>query len=573
MKKFGFWLAISLALLICSLGPGKGAALAQNTNPVQVLGTNDSGMHCIDSDYSIWQILPPGNQQRVQVVRKATARGTTPRILANTDVSVFYRAIADPAGSINTTSIGKTNFWRFVNALFGISLPLNTGFQGQKMPGGARRLLVNSPSNPLGQGPVQIPVQVNDPQLFTGFEAASKHFAAPGIPITPIDDAARVNNYPLFQLEARNTAGGALMGSLSSVVPVSSETHCSDCHATGQDAASPGFHGIQRWSTNPNIDLQTRNNILRLHDRLNGTRLRFNRPVNCSDCHYSAANDVLKNGQVTTTNLNPPNSLSAVMHTRHGTAVNGTVPIPDQGIATCYRCHPGRTTNCFRGAMFEAGLVCQNCHGNLLAVGGQFPLATTGQRRRPWVDLPACQSCHTGDVLNHQGADIILRMAFTPGDPSATPRQATNARFAEQPGILYKDSLGHQDIACENCHGAPHAEWPTNVVNDNLAATQIQGHSGMIIECTACHGNTLSPTLDGPHGMHPVNDRRWIEGHENFFEQNADNCKTCHGTMLEGTVLSKAAVARTFALEERTVNIPKGRPVGCCLCHENPLFN
>ena len=258
------------------------------------------------------------------------------------------------------------------------------------------------------------------------------------------------------------------------------------------------------------------------------------------------------------------------MHTRHGTSINGTIPIPDAGIATCYKCHPGSTTQCYRGAMFSAGLVCQNCHGNLLAVGGQFPLTTTNQRRRPWIDLPTCGACHTGDAVSHLGNDIILQSAYNPGDPSATPRQPVNTRFAEQPGVLYKDSLGHQGIACENCHGAPHAIWPTNQVNDNIAATQIQGHSGMIMECTACHADTLSNSLNGPHGMHPIS-QGWVNGHEGFFRQNSNNCRTCHGTTLQGTVISKAAVNRSFAVEDRgTVNIPQGTQIGCGLCHDSP---
>ncbi len=563
MKKFGFWLTIFLALFVCFLGPGRNSALAQNTNPAQVLGGNDSGMHCIDSDYSIWQILPPGNQQRVQVVQKATSASNPPKILTNTDVSVFYKAVADAAGSINTSSRNKTNFWSYVQTLFGVSLPVDTGFQGQKMPGrtGGANLFLIGGGVALGR--------TNRPQLFSKYDTASKRFAAPGLPITPIDDARRVNNYPLMQIEAKN-AGGQVLGSLSSVVPVSTETHCRDCHATGQKAATPGFRGVTAWSTNANVDLQTRVNVLLLHDAVYSTNLVNSQPVNCSQCHYSAANDLLKNGRVTATNLNPANSMSAVMHTRHGTSIGGSVPIPDNGIATCYSCHPGRDTQCFRGAMATAGLICQNCHGGLLAVGGQYPLTSTGQRRRPWVDLPSCQSCHSGDALSHLGADIILRQTYNTGDPSATPLTAVNTRFAEQPGVPYMNSLGHQGIACESCHGSPHAIWPTNKVNDNVAATQIQGHSGMIMECTSCHANTLSPTLNGPHGMHPVNDQRWVGGHENFFEQNANNCRTCHGTTLLGTVISKAAVNRTFTVEGKTVNIAKGTQIGCNLCHDMP---
>ncbi len=46
-----------------------------------------------------------------------------------------YEAVADPDGSINTTSIGKTNFWQHVQALFGAALPVDVGLAGNAMPG------------------------------------------------------------------------------------------------------------------------------------------------------------------------------------------------------------------------------------------------------------------------------------------------------------------------------------------------------------------------------------------------------------------------------------------------------
>ena len=39
---------------------------------------------------------------------------------------------------------------------------------------------------------------------------------------------------------------------------------------------------------------------------------------------------------------------------------------------TCYRRHPGKKTQCMRGAMANSGLVCQDCHGNMAQVGNDF---------------------------------------------------------------------------------------------------------------------------------------------------------------------------------------------------------
>ena len=210
----------------------------------------------------------------------------------------------------------------------------------------------------------------------------------------------------------------------------------------------------------------------------------------------------------------------------------------------------------------------------------------------PWANVPACQSCHTGDATSNLGLTdpnvirssdgVRLLQAYRTNDTNAKPIVATNKRFAEETSgnntVLYRLSKGHSGIFCEACHGSTHAEWPvtpettTAVANDNMAAIQIQGHSGKIIECTACHtAGSLGVTLGGPHGMHPVGDQRFIGGHEDFAGQNLASCKACHGSTGQGTVLSKVAANRTVSADGRTVNLTKGQLVSCGTCHGNPL--
>lgn len=202
----------------------------------------------------------------------------------------------------------------------------------------------------------------------------------------------------------------------------------------------------------------------------------------------------------------------------------------------------------------------------MLAVAAAF-----GGDRTPWLNEPMCQSCHTGDAMSNSGG-IRKRLAFSATDPAATPVLVTNKRFAEENGKLFRFSEGHGHVACEGCHGSTHAIWPSSEANDNVAATQLQGHTGTIIECTTCHGTGVPMSTNGPHGMHPVNDQGWTRNHHDFFERNRASCQACHGVNLEGTVLSRAAANRRLIIEDgRIVQISKGEMISCTRCHENPL--
>jgi hypothetical protein len=339
------------------------------------------------------------------------------------------------------------------------------------------------------------------------------------------------------------------------VVPASDEMACGACHNTGNEAAS--LPEVQ-WSDSTDLTVQYKENILILHDYRTGTDLVNSTPVLCASCHYSLALDLEGKGPVgpQLTNKN----MSRATHDYHASRI---LTPPASG-NICFYCHPGEKTLCARGAMETAGLDCMNCHGNMTAVGQAG--------RRPWIDLPRCESCHTGDAVSNIGNQIIGRTTYTDSPSVATFIIATNKRFAEETDKLYRNSKGHNGVACESCHGSPHAVWPTREANDNLTATTIQGHDGMIVECTACHGTELSLNLDGPHGIHNVNSQSWVDGHGSFFENSREECQACHGITGDGTMISKAAADRTFSVEHvGIVNIFKGTEVNCGFCHTNEL--
>jgi hypothetical protein len=91
------------------------ASVASPSGSYTLLAWNDLGMHCVDGkDYSVFSILPPYNNLHAQLVSKASGAMVT------NGVSLTYEAMADATGSINTFSVGKTNFWTWVKSLFGV---------------------------------------------------------------------------------------------------------------------------------------------------------------------------------------------------------------------------------------------------------------------------------------------------------------------------------------------------------------------------------------------------------------------------------------------------------------------
>src|SRR5690242_18251384 len=91
------------------------AARAEAAGDWVLIGWNNLGMHCMDPDYAIFALLPPYNTIYAQLI---SADGSLVRDPAGLGISVTYEAVADPDGSINSTSVGKTNFWEHAEDLF-----------------------------------------------------------------------------------------------------------------------------------------------------------------------------------------------------------------------------------------------------------------------------------------------------------------------------------------------------------------------------------------------------------------------------------------------------------------------
>lgn len=534
-----------------------------------IVGWNNLGMHCMDSDYSVFSVLPPYNTIESQLIvgGKLVTNGN--------GYTVTYQALADPDGSFNSTAMGKGNFYTYATALYGAVLGPEAGLVGWSMPG-----VSNTPQAMLFEN-------TNHPAA--GVATPVNWFRAEGIPISPYDDAHNKNPYPLMRMIAWNSAIQPIATN-DVVLPVSDEMDCRACHASGSQPASAQPFAGWVWDALPERDFRL--NILRLHDDhqfLQHSNLYtaalaargFNpqglyrgvvadgKPVLCAACHASEALGAPSYGTI------PP--LTASVHSFHAHVTDPVLGTPLDNAANraaCYRCHPGSTTKCLRGAMGSAvaadgsmEMQCQSCHGNLSQVGASS--------RVGWFMEPNCQSCHSGTATSNNG-QIRYTSCFT--DTNGTVRAPANLTFATQPDTpapglsLYRFSAGHGGLQCEACHGSTHAEFPASHRNDNLRNMRLQGHAGMMVECTACHGTMPATTASmnaGPHGLHPIS-QEWVTSHHDLVQGNSAQCQTCHGTDYRGTVLSRAQANRTWNVFGTSITFFRGAQIGCYNCHPGP---
>jgi hypothetical protein len=547
-----------LGSVLCSVPLRTHAATAA------IVGWNNLGMHCMDSDYSVFTVLPPYNTIEAQLIvgGKLVTNGA--------GYTVTYEAIADPTHSINTTSIGKGNFYDFTGDLYGPVAP-DHGLQIWPMPGP-----MNIPQTNLFE-------TLNEP--VHGVFTPVNWWRAEGIPIFPYDDALQKNPYPMMRMIAHNAAYQPIATN-DIVLPVSDEMDCRTCHGSGTQAAAQPVAGWV-WDGLPERDYRL--NILRLHDEhefaqhgaLYAASLAANhynpaglyrrvtadgKPVLCALCHASEALQTAGFPGV------PP--LTTSVHSYHTNVIDPVLNTTlDDALnrSACYRCHPGSTTRCLRGAMGSAiapdgsmEMQCQSCHGNMSAVGSSS--------RVGWIMEPNCQACHTGTATSNSGA-IRFTSAF---DAPGHMRVAANQTFATTPNTpptgppslnlsLYRFSIGHGGLQCSACHGSTHAEFPSSHVNDNVRNIALQGHAGVLSDCTACHTSMPTNTASGPHGMHPVG-QSWVSGHKSAAEANRTQCRACHGTDYRGTVLSR--MLATSTIDSRTLF--QGAIVSCYECHNGP---
>jgi len=538
------WLSTFLGLLL--LWP---SWLALGASSV-LLGWSEVGMHETDgSDVSIYCLAPPYSTIHAQLISNGVL------LKHGTNVSVSYEAMADPSGSINSSSRNKGNFYQFAAQLYGRPLAVNQGLVGFDMPG-----------------------HVNQPQPMV-FDPSRNCFTAEGIPITPYDDQLQKNPFPMMRLVARDQAG-QILASTDIVVPVSDEMDCRGCHASG---SHPDARPMEGWSWNCDPAADYKLNILRYHDGVRAgtstytnvlrqvgynpaglfaTVTKDHQPILCVRCHASNAQP--GSGAA---GMRP---LTRLIHTKHAQVLSANSPQTLEQMnnsAACLQCHAGPEARYVRGVHRKTtnsdgsrALQCQTCHGNMATVGAK--------PRQGWLDEPSCQSCHTGTANSNNG-QIRYTTAF---ETNGLWRVALNKTYATQPNTAtnglppyHLSGGGHGGLMCAACHGAAHAELASTEANENAQNQQLQGASGTLFDCSACHPTVPVTVTGGPHEMHPTGEL-WAAEHGGADWQKADQCEACHGNDLTGTVLSRMGSEMNLG-SGWAIGFWQGSQIGCYTCH------
>ena len=529
------------------------SSTAASGGSFKLVAWNDLGMHCFDGkDYSVFAVLPPYNTIHAHLVDTSGSLVSAPG-----GYTITYHAVTDPLTStINTTSASKTNFWNYVS-LLGLGSPLpDEGLKGFSMPGTA-----------------------NTPQPMS-FSQSDNTWTATGVPVMPYADNGTTNYFPMMRITATNSSG-AVLATTDIVLPTSDEMTCSTCHASQSDSAAMPSSG---WVNASDPARDTKLNILRKHDdrfqslplfQSAATQVGYNpagleatvatKPVLCYQCHLSNALGM--------TGISGIQPLTTAMHGLHAGVIDpatGTTMDSATTRASCYNCHPGPKTQCLRGPMGNLltstgkhAIECQSCHGNLTALADP--------KRNGWLTEPTCQACHTG-LASSTNTTLAYTSAFSSGTTLRTTADTTFATSVNTPSTglsMYRFSSGHGGMQCESCHGSTHAEFPTSILNDNVQSMNLQGHAGMLSECSTCHSTVPTATNGGPHGLHPIG-TSWVTAHQQVADSNGTtSCQGCHGIDYRGTILSRVQANRT--LDGKA--FAAGTIIGCYSCHNGPGGN
>jgi hypothetical protein len=308
-----------------------------------VVSWNDLGMHCMNKSHAKLSVLPPYNTLHAQVIRRGDPSNLP--VIETTGVTVEYSIPG------NTYSVGKTDFWDYDLALFGVDLPPNVGLTGRGLTG--------------------------------AMDLSGAQFIAEGIPITPFTDAQPAVEDPFQQaLVIARGSGGAELARSAPVIPVSTEMNCvsAGCHTSEtqilhEHEAVPGYNPdappILCASCHADPALGTtgipeaRYFSERMHDNHKFMDEEIPGLTGCYKCHPGPATRCLRGKMSQQWGL-ICQDCHGNMNTVSTSIETGRTPWAEE--PACRTCHTDRfgepVGQLYRNSAGHGGVMCSACHGS-----------------------------------------------------------------------------------------------------------------------------------------------------------------------------------------------------------------
>jgi len=313
-----------------------------------VLVWNDLGMHCMNRDHATLSILPPYNTLEAQVLQRGDA--THPPVFLTSGITLTYSIPG------NTYSVGKTDFWDWDVALFGVDLPPDVGLTGLGLTG--------------------------------EFTFQDGRWRAEGIPVTPFPDATPnvENPYQLAEVIAWDASQVQLAASRP-VIPTSTEVNCvaSGCHSSEQGilnqhedvsgfdpAATPilcaGCHASPALGT-PGIP-EAGYFSFRIHDQHKFLDETMPGLAGCQMCHPGPQANCLRGTMATDYGMICQDCHGDLQQVSGSIEHQGRVPWEEE--PACRDCHTAQygepVGQLYRNSTGHGGVACIACHGSPHAI-------------------------------------------------------------------------------------------------------------------------------------------------------------------------------------------------------------
>ncbi len=205
---------------------------------------------------NMYLTIEPFLNMNAQVYRK----GRLPERLGSEQIALSYSAAANPVDPVGANSINSTSQnWPLGATLKDAKLQKSDMFEvfvpenpspGSGNPSYMSNLgtglldegfLLSQPQLQVDRGNympgIASPFLKNDPQPFEFYNPDQTVFSARSLPFTDIDDAGRINPYPLLRVEAKLPGNSAPQAVTDAVLSAGRDLHCRECHEKGGIAA------------------------------------------------------------------------------------------------------------------------------------------------------------------------------------------------------------------------------------------------------------------------------------------------------------------------------------------------